>query len=200
MPWHHWMPKIESPGILDARKILLNRNPEHGSTLISNTHTHTHTRTHTHTQPFYGSMDFARDNPGELVPEETFTHSHLSWSSIVPYLLHPSTTIHGIQASSLFNPFNPCAWQSFSQSLSISNIIKNIPVVVLTSLGSLCMLTVFSVARQCLWFLVISFNLQSSLHLMLVELFRASSFMTLMTKPHNKASSFLHTDFYQTVA
>ena len=29
---------------------------------------------------------------GQLVPEETFTHS---WSSI-PYLLHPSTTIHGI--------------------------------------------------------------------------------------------------------
>jgi len=29
---------------------------------------------HTHTQPFYGSMDFVRDNPGELVPEETFTH------------------------------------------------------------------------------------------------------------------------------
>jgi len=57
---------------------------------------HTHTHTHTHTQPFYGSMDFLRDNPGEPVPEETFTHSHLSWSTIVPYLLHPSTTIHGI--------------------------------------------------------------------------------------------------------
>jgi len=33
-------------------------------------------------------MDFVRDNPGEPVPEETFTHSHLSWSPIVPYLLH----------------------------------------------------------------------------------------------------------------
>jgi len=50
----------------------------------------------THTQPFYGSMDFVWDNPGEPVPEETFTHSHLSWSSIVPYLLLPSNTIHGI--------------------------------------------------------------------------------------------------------
>jgi len=67
-------------------------------------HMHTHTHTHTHTQqqqqqqqqPFYGSMDFVQDNPGEPVPEATFTHSHLSWSSIVPYLLHPSTTIHGI--------------------------------------------------------------------------------------------------------
>jgi len=48
------------------------------------------------TQLFYGSLDFVRDNPGEPVPEETFTHSHLSWSSIVPYLLLPSTTIHGI--------------------------------------------------------------------------------------------------------
>jgi len=51
---------------------------------------------HTHTQPFYGSMDFVQDNPGEPVPEETFTRSHLSWSSIIPYLLHPSNTIHGI--------------------------------------------------------------------------------------------------------
>jgi len=33
---------------------------------------------YTHTQPFYGSLDFAQDNPGEPVPEETFTHSHLS--------------------------------------------------------------------------------------------------------------------------
>jgi len=45
-------------------------------------------KTHAHTQPFYGFMD--------IVWEETFTHSHLSWSSIVPYLLHLSTTIHGI--------------------------------------------------------------------------------------------------------
>ena len=41
-------------------------------------------------------MDFARDNLGEPVSEETFTHSHLLWSSIVPYLLPPSITIHGI--------------------------------------------------------------------------------------------------------
>jgi len=41
-------------------------------------------------------MDFVWDNPGEPVPEETFTQSHLSWSSIVPYLLHPSNTINGI--------------------------------------------------------------------------------------------------------
>jgi len=33
-------------------------------------------------------------NPGETVPEETFTHSHLSWSSIIPCLLPPSFTMH----------------------------------------------------------------------------------------------------------
>jgi len=49
-----------------------------------------------HTQPFYGSLDFVSDNPGEPVPEETFTHSHLLWSSIILYLLPPSIMIHGI--------------------------------------------------------------------------------------------------------
>ena len=39
-------------------------------------------------------MDFVQDNPGELVPEETFTYSHLLWSPIIPYLLPPSITIH----------------------------------------------------------------------------------------------------------
>jgi len=29
---------------------------------------------HTHTQPFYSSLDFVRNNPGELVPEGTFCH------------------------------------------------------------------------------------------------------------------------------
>jgi len=47
-------------------------------------------------QPFYGSLDFVWDKPGEPIPEETFTHSHLSWSSVTPYLLPPSITIHGI--------------------------------------------------------------------------------------------------------
>jgi len=58
--------------------------------------THTHARTHTHTQSLYGSLNSVRANPGELVPEETFTHSHLSWSSVIPYLLPPSIMIHGI--------------------------------------------------------------------------------------------------------
>ena len=36
-----------------------------------------------------------QSNPGELVPKETFTHSQLSWSSIVRYLLPPSFMIYG---------------------------------------------------------------------------------------------------------
>jgi len=39
---------------------------------------------------------FVRDYSGEMIPEETFTHSHPSWSSIILYLLPPSTTIHSI--------------------------------------------------------------------------------------------------------
>ena len=49
-----------------------------------------------HTQPFYGCLDFDWDNLGELVPEETFTHIHLLWSSVIPYLLPPFIVIHGI--------------------------------------------------------------------------------------------------------
>jgi len=30
--------------------------------------------THTHTRLFYGSLYFVRNNPGEPLPEETFTH------------------------------------------------------------------------------------------------------------------------------
>jgi len=54
---------------------------------------HTHTRTHTTVLQLSG---FLQDNPIEPVPEETFIHSHLSWSSVIPYLLSPSIAIHGI--------------------------------------------------------------------------------------------------------
>jgi len=43
--------------------------------------------THTHTQPFYGSVEFVRDNPGEPVPEETFTHNNL-----IIYRIYQKTT------------------------------------------------------------------------------------------------------------
>jgi len=36
------------------------------------------------------------DYPAKLVPERTLTHSHLSWSLIILYLLPPSTTNHSI--------------------------------------------------------------------------------------------------------
>jgi len=49
--------------------------------------------THTHIQLLYGWMNFVRDNPGKPVREETFTHLHLSWSSIVFYLLYPAAFI-----------------------------------------------------------------------------------------------------------
>jgi len=66
-----------------------------------------HTHTHTHTT-ILGSLDFVRDNTGEPVPEETFNHSHSSWSSIIPVcFLH----LLRFMASSLFNPR---ALQSFS--------------------------------------------------------------------------------------
>ena len=39
---------------------------------------------------------FGWDYLGELVPEQTFTHSNLLWSSIILYLLPASTTSHNI--------------------------------------------------------------------------------------------------------
>jgi len=41
-------------------------------------------------------LDFVGVNLGKPIPEETCTHSHLLWSSIIPYLLPPSIMIHGI--------------------------------------------------------------------------------------------------------
>ena len=73
---------------------------------------------HTHTQPFYGFMDFVRFNQGEPVPEETFTHSHLLWSSIC------------LSASSVYcNPWHPpCSVHVpdslFPQSLSKFSLVS----------------------------------------------------------------------------
>jgi len=49
------------------------------------------THTHTHAQPFYGSLDFVQNNPGEAVREKTFTHSQLSWSSLINHPLSASS-------------------------------------------------------------------------------------------------------------
>jgi len=47
-------------------------------------------------QQFYSSLDFVQENLSEPVPEETFMHSHLLWSSIIPYLFPPPIMIHCI--------------------------------------------------------------------------------------------------------
>jgi len=47
----------------------------------------THTHTHEYIQQFHSSLDFVSDNPGELVPEETFTLSYLSWFRDRPKLI-----------------------------------------------------------------------------------------------------------------
>jgi len=57
--------------------------------VLSLCHTHTHTT-------ILWLFGFVWDNPGELVPEETFTHSHPLWFIKYPSLLPPSTAIHGI--------------------------------------------------------------------------------------------------------
>jgi len=88
--------------------------------------------THTHTQPFYGSLDFFWDNPGELLPEETFTHSHSSWSSIIPicflHLLRSMASFlfnrHALQTTVFFHNLSPCflwstSWPGTFTSYSI---------------------------------------------------------------------------------
>jgi len=63
------------------------------------THAHTHACTHagTHAQPFYSSLDSVWDNPGEPVPEEKHSPIHTyQLSSVIPYLLPLSITIHGV--------------------------------------------------------------------------------------------------------
>jgi len=66
-----------------------------------------HTHTHTHTQPFYDSQVLS-GTIWEMVPEETFTHSHLSWSSTI--LICFIQLIRSMASSR----FSPRAWQSIS--------------------------------------------------------------------------------------
>jgi len=87
----------------------------------------------THTQPFYGSLDFVRDNQGEPVPEETFTHSHQSWSSVIPYLLPPSITILPVQFTCLTVFFHNLSL-SFLLSTSWPGTLNySIPIIVFFS-------------------------------------------------------------------
>jgi len=61
------------------------------------------THTQTHTQPFYDSLDYVWENPGDPVSEETY---HGDQSSIICFL--------HLLWSTPSNLFNLCAWQSFS--------------------------------------------------------------------------------------
>jgi len=89
-------------------------------------------------QPFYGSLDFVWGSPGEPVPEETFTHSHLSWSSIILYLLPPSVMIHVILLvqftclTAFFHNFCPSFLWSTSWSGTLHFILHTFlhPVIV----------------------------------------------------------------------
>ena len=69
---------------------------------------------HTHTQPFYGSVEFVRENPGEPVPEETFTHySHRSHQSSL-LQLHQFTTFTYYECDCLFSvPAHPARCFTF---------------------------------------------------------------------------------------
>jgi len=91
--WSWCQPAVDRQRHLDLRH---SQNPSclrlPGTTVImANGRYHL---THTHTQPFYASLAFVRDNPGEQVPEKTFTHSHISWSSHIVNPWHPPCSIY----------------------------------------------------------------------------------------------------------
>jgi len=66
---------------------------------------------HTHTQPFYGSVEFVRDNPGEPVPEETFTHyTHYSFPDLL--LLYYCIERHEYFVVHLFSNHFQLDWES----------------------------------------------------------------------------------------
>ena len=58
---------LDEKGALASLPVYVARNLGHK---LEDTCTHTHT----HTPPFYSSLDFVQDNPGELIPEGTFCH------------------------------------------------------------------------------------------------------------------------------
>jgi len=55
-----------------------------------------HLNTHTHTTILQLS-GLCSPQPEWPAPQETFTHSHLWWSSVILYLLPPSITVQGIR-------------------------------------------------------------------------------------------------------
>jgi len=110
----------QRPLVMKSRMMGLSRgkriSTKHLAVLIESTRmtdreterqTDTHRHTITHMQPFYSSLDFVWDNPGEPVPAETFTtHTYRGHQSSLICFLYLLRSI----ASSLFNV---CEWQSF---------------------------------------------------------------------------------------
>jgi len=91
-------------------------------------HTHTH-----NTQPFYGSVEFVRENPGEPVPEETFTHYQLSPSSTIHGILPIQSTcstvfFHNLSPSFLWSTSWPDSQSIFGKAVgkSIVEVLKNL--------------------------------------------------------------------------
>jgi len=73
----------------------------------------------------YVSLDFVRDNPGEPVPEETFAHSHLSGSSIIPYLLPPTNMIHGKLCVFTLMPSDHVLIQEFMTMFLLISVVQS---------------------------------------------------------------------------
>jgi len=67
------------------RKTNISQNITHTTNQYARTHTHTHacTHTHTYTHNHFTALCTVQDNLGEPVPEKTFIHSYLSWSSLL---------------------------------------------------------------------------------------------------------------------
>ena len=102
-PFLHWMPFLAQPsqfilacisGILVIRLVAWWHSSQQLYKIFKaqallhcnhylHTHAHahdTHTHTHTHTQPFYRSIDFVQDNPGEPLHNHNLSPSFL-WST-----------------------------------------------------------------------------------------------------------------------
>ena len=89
-----------------TRRIARSLGDSWASCLFSWLQAHTHTHTHTHST-HNRLTAFVRDYPGRPVPEETFTHSHPSWSYRTSFIIF----LH-LQRSMASSLFSLRAWQS----------------------------------------------------------------------------------------
>ena len=95
-------------------------------------------------QPFYGYLDFVQDNLGESVPEETFTHSHLSWSSIILYVLHLLQSM--ASSCSVYVPDS-----LFAQPLSKSSLVYIHLTILVSACSSASIYTYTHTHTTILW-------------------------------------------------